>query len=39
MRDMRIKVARSKLADLKTIDELVDLLYKVASEKMQAQAS
>lgn len=33
MRDLRIKVPRSELADLKNVDELVDLLFKVANAK------
>ena len=33
MRDLKIKVPRSELADLKNVDELVDLLLKVVKEK------
>ena len=33
MRDLKIKVPRSELADLKNVDELVDLLLKVVNAK------
>jgi len=33
MRDLKVKVPRSELADLKNVDELVDLLLKVVTEK------
>ncbi len=36
MRDLKVKVPRSELAELKNIGELVDLLYRVAQEKEQA---
>ena len=39
MRDLKIKVPRSELAQLTNVNELVDLLYKVAGEKAQAAAS
>lgn len=33
MRDLKVKVPRSELAELKNIGQLVDLLYRVALEK------
>ncbi|MFH1532644.1 MAG: phosphopantetheine-binding protein [Pseudomonadota bacterium] len=33
MRDLKVKVPRAELADLKNVDELVDLLLKVVNEK------
>lgn len=33
MRELRVKVPRSELAKLTNVDELVDLLYEVASQK------
>ena len=33
MRDLKIKVPRADLADLKNVNELVDLLFKVVTEK------
>ena len=33
MRDLKVKVPRADLADLKNVDELVDLLFKVVTEK------
>lgn len=33
MRDLKVKVPRSELANLVNVDELVDLLYKVANEE------
>ena len=36
MRDLKIKVPRSELSNLTNVDGLVDLLFKVASEKEQA---
>jgi acyl carrier protein len=38
MRDLKIKVPRAELSKLTNVDGLVDLLYKVATEK-QAVAS
>ena len=38
MRDLKVKVPRSELSKLENVNELVDLLYKVASEK-EAQAA
>lgn len=39
MRDLKVKVPRSELAELKNIDELVDLLLKVINEKAQEAAA
>lgn len=39
MRDLKIKVPRSELATLANVDELVDLLFRVASAKAEAAAS
>jgi acyl carrier protein len=39
MRDLKIKVPRSELSKLTNVNGLVDLLYKVAMEKEQQQAS
>ena len=36
MRDLKVKVPRSELAELKNIGELVDLLVRVAQEKEKA---
>ena len=36
MRDLKVKVPRSELSNLTNVDGLVDLLYKVASEKAVA---
>lgn len=33
MRELRVKVPRSELAKLTNVDELVDLLFEVASQK------
>jgi acyl carrier protein len=33
MRELKVKVPRSELADLANVDEFVDLLLKVANEK------
>jgi len=33
MRDLKVKVPRADLADLKNVNELVDLLFKVVTEK------
>jgi len=38
MRDLKVKVPRSELSGLTNVDGLVDLLFKVASEKEQAAA-
>lgn len=39
MRDLKVKVPRSELADLKNIGELADLLHRVSEEKHAAQAA
>ena len=39
MRDLKVKVPRSELAELKNIGELVDLLHRVVSEKQAARAA
>ena len=36
MRDLRVKVPRSELANLTNVNELVDLLVKVANEKAES---
>jgi acyl carrier protein len=36
MRDLKLKVPRAELAKLSNVNELVDLLHKVACEKEQA---
>lgn len=36
MRDLKVKVPRSELNTLENIDQLVDLLHRVAAEKAQA---
>ena len=36
MRDLRVKVPRAELGNLATVDELVDLLLKVANEKPES---
>ena len=36
MRDLKVKVPRSELNTLENIDQLVDLLHRVATEKAQA---
>jgi acyl carrier protein len=36
MRDLKVKVPRSELADLTNVDGLVDLLVKVVAEKEAA---
>jgi len=36
MRDLKVKIPRSELSNLTNVDGLVDLLYKVASEKAVA---
>ena len=36
MRDLRVKVPRSELANLTNVNELVDLLVKVANEKTES---
>jgi acyl carrier protein len=33
MRELKVKVPRSELKDLKNIDELVDMLFRVVTEK------
>lgn len=38
MRDLKIKVPRSELNTLENMNQLVDLLFRVASEKQAAQA-
>lgn len=39
MRELKVKVPRSELANLQNIDELVDMLYDVMSKKEAAAAS
>ena len=39
MRDLKVKVPRSELSKLATVDDLVDLLYKVVVEKHQQSAA
>jgi len=39
MRDLKVKVPRSELSKLATVDDLVDLLYKVVAEKNQQSAA
>ncbi len=39
MRDLKIKVPRTELAQLANVNDLVDLLFKVAGEKAEAAAS
>lgn len=39
MRDLKIKVPRTELAKLTNVNELVDLLFKVAGEKAEAATS
>jgi acyl carrier protein len=39
MRDLKVKVPRAELSKLTNVDELVDLLFKVAGEKEQAAAN
>jgi len=38
MRQLKVKVPRSELSKLTNMNELVDLLFKVAQEKEQGQA-
>ena len=38
MRDLKIKVPRSELNTLENMNQLVDLLFRVAGEKQAAQA-
>ncbi len=38
MRDLKVKVPRTELAQLTNMDGLVDLLYQYASQKQPAQA-
>jgi acyl carrier protein len=38
MRDLKIKVPRSELNTLENMNQLVDLLFRVATEKQAAQA-
>ena len=39
MRDLKVKVPRSELSKLNNVDDLVDLLWKVAAEKHQNSAA
>ena len=39
MRDLKIKVPRNELATLTNVNDLVDLLHKVAADKAAAAAS